>query len=171
MAGNAYAASLTTLHKREQQQRRTIRQDQGTIRFFKNHPRLAKTKTGRKVIRFAKAELAWTKRELGQTHQEKVSKLRQRQAAAWPPHHQLWLCISKGEGGVTSVNHNGHYGMLQMSYNWLGYIRGRASDYSQQVQEWAAERAYRANGYSTAFLYGQWFDYDGRAGACLGYAK
>jgi hypothetical protein len=90
--------------------------------------------------------------------------------AGFPPHHLLWLCISSYEGGVHSVNPNGHYGMLQMTYNWLGYIKGKASDYSQSVQEWAAENAYRDNKYSVSFLMGQWFDYDNAEAECLKYA-
>lgn len=88
----------------------------------------------------------------------------------FPPHHKLWLCISHFEGGVHSVNPNGHYGMLQMSWNWLGYIKGAASDYSQLVQERAAEHAYKDYHYAHSFLYGQWFNYDHAAGTCLPYA-
>lgn len=85
----------------------------------------------------------------------------------FPPHHSLWVCIGSFEGGVTSVNPNGHYGMLQMTYNWMGVIKGRASDYSQAVQEWAAEKAWAANGYSYSFLYQQWFAWD-NADGCYG---
>lgn len=90
----------------------------------------------------------------------------------FPPHHKLWLCISHFEGGVHSVNPNGHYGMLQMSWNWLGYIKGAASNYPQPVQEWAAEHAYKDNRYAHSFLYGQWFNYEPAiaAGKCLRYA-
>jgi hypothetical protein len=59
--------------------------------------------------------------------------------------------------------------MLQMTYNWMGLIKGRASDYPQAVQEWAAERGYKANHYSRAFLYGQWIEWDG-ATECYAYA-
>lgn len=90
-------------------------------------------------------------------------------AASFPPHHRLWDCIGHYEGGPKSVNPNGHYGKLQMSWNWLGQIRGAASDYSEAQQEWAAERAYRASGYSASFLNGQWFNYD-NADGCIVYA-
>jgi hypothetical protein len=59
--------------------------------------------------------------------------------------------------------------MLQMTYNWFGLIKGKASDYSQAVQEWAAEKAYKANHYSESFLDGQWFKWDG-AYYCLKFA-
>lgn len=90
----------------------------------------------------------------------------------FPPHHKLWICISRYEGGVKSVNPNGHYGMLQMSWNWLGYIKGAASNYPQSVQEWAAEHAYRDYRYARSFLYGQWFNYEPAIAAeeCLKYA-
>ena len=92
-----------------------------------------------------------------------------RLVSAYPPHHALWTCIGRYEGGATSVNPNGHYGMLQMTWNWFGYIKGAASNYPQSVQEWAAERAYANNHYSSSFLYGQWFNYDHAAGECLQY--
>lgn len=88
---------------------------------------------------------------------------------SWPPHHALWGCISNSEGGVTSVNPNGHYGMLQMHADWGYGTSHHASDDSQYVQEWAAERAYASSGYSSSFLDGQWFRWDGRYD-CLKYA-
>lgn len=119
------------------------------------------------VVRFARKQLIWTQKEL----KENLAKLRPKYIVlGYPPHHKLWLCISRYEGGVKSVNPNGHYGMLQMSWNWLGYIKGAASNYSQSVQEWAAEKAYRDYHYARSFLYGQWFNYDNAAGECLGYA-
>jgi len=116
------------------------------------------TKHARAVQRWAKISLHIIAKNL-----QKVRLI------VWPPHHLLWLCISHFEGGVHSINPNGHYGMLQMTYSWLGFIRGRASDYSQRIQEWAAEKAYQHNGYSISFLYGQWFNWDGASGACLKY--
>lgn len=76
--------------------------------------------------------------------------------ASFPPHHLLWLCISGGEGGIRSINPNGHYGMLQMHANWGYGTSIYASDDSQLTQEWAAEHAYKASHYSRAWLYGQW---------------
>lgn len=92
----------------------------------------------------------------------RVSEARIKQAlyrlrlAAYPPHHLLWLCISSGEGGIRSINPNGHYGMLQMHAGWGYGTSYYASDDSQMTQEWAAERAYKASHYSRAWLYGQW---------------
>ena len=74
----------------------------------------------------------------------------------WPPHHALWLCISHREGGIRSVNPNGHFGMLQMHAGWGYGTSYHASDDSQLVQEWSAERGYRASGFSLRWLYGQW---------------
>lgn len=97
-----------------------------------------------------------------------LAKQRAAAATAYPPHHALWVCIGGHEGSPTSVNPNGHYGMLQMTYNWFGLINGRASDYPQATQEWAAERAWAANHYSYSFLVGQWFRYDGASGCYHG---
>lgn len=90
-------------------------------------------------------------------------------AASFPPHHALWTCIGRYEGSPTSVNPNGHYGMLQMTYNWFGVISGKASDYSQAVQEWAAEKVYAKQSDKAGFLNGQWFNYDAADG-CIVYA-
>lgn len=54
-----------------------------------------------------------------------------------------------------------------MHADWYGL--GNAGYYSESVQEWTAERAYKANGYSYSFLYGQWFEWD-NADYCNVYA-
>lgn len=116
---------------------------------------------------YAKAA-RWTHKELSETR-KRISERRSSATAGFPPHHALWVCIGGHEGSPTSINPNGHYGMLQMTYDWLGYIRGRASDYPQSVQEWAAEKAWGDNSYSHGFLVGQWLEWDG-AYECLDYA-
>ena len=88
---------------------------------------------------------------------------------SWPPHHALWGCISSSEGSPTSVNPNGHYGMLQMHADWGYGTSHHASDDSQYVQEWAAENAYTSSRDPRAFLIGQWLQWDGRYD-CLKYA-
>lgn len=100
---------------------------------------------------------------------EANARLTKQALGTFPPHHALWVCIGNNEGSPTSVNPNGHYGMLQMTYNWLRLIKGRASDYSQAVQEWAAEKGYQANHYSQSFLIDQWLKWDG-AYYCLKFA-
>jgi len=88
-----------------------------------------------------------------------------RASTPYPPHHRLWLCIARYEsGGNPRSSGHGHYGLLAMSWGWLGYIRGAASDYPQAAQEWAAERAWAAAGYSYSFLYGQWYEWDAADG-------
>lgn len=133
------------------------RHDRDVIRFFHHHPQLAATPAGAKVL----AELL----------PRVVRSLQAAEQPAWPAHHQLWLCINDNESkdNWAGVNPNGHYGGLQMHEYW-GYGTSRyASDDSQLVQEQAAERAYAASGYSSSFLYDQWFDYD-YASYCLKYA-
>lgn len=111
------------------------------------------------------AHMHWTQRELAETRKE-IAKRKAGPAvpAGYPPHHALWVCIGRYEGGVTSVNPNGHYGMLQTTLNWMKQLAGPASNYSQVEQEWAAERAWAANGYSYSFLYQQWFAWDNADG-------
>lgn len=91
-------------------------------------------------------------------------------AASFPPHHRLWDCIGDYEGSPTSVNPNGHYGKLQMTWNWFHQIKGAASNYSEAEQEWAAERAYmqyRTRSARISFLNGQWFNYDDADGCVV----
>lgn len=112
------------------------------------------------MVRWHRAHLRWTRREWRETqHAIRVARGLV-VPSGYPPHHALWVCIAGFEGGVKSVNPNGHYGMLQMTLNWMKKIRGRASDWPQAVQEWAAETAWAENHYSYSFLYGQWFAYD-----------
>lgn len=63
----AFAASASVLHHRESRQVATLHRDRGTLRFFQRHPRLARTPAGRRAVRFARAEIVWTLRELGET--------------------------------------------------------------------------------------------------------
>jgi len=114
--------------------------------------------------------MKWTQRELRESLRQLArSRSSPSASAGFPPHHALWVCIGGHEGSPTSVNPNGHYGMLQMHWNWGYGIVGAASNYSQAAQEWAAERAYEASGRSRSFLIGQWLEWDG-AYECLAYA-
>ena len=71
LAGSAAAATMSTLHRREHRQQRTIHRDRGTLRFFDRHRWLVRAPRTRPIalaaIRFARAELGWTRRELAQT--------------------------------------------------------------------------------------------------------
>lgn len=160
----AYAAKANTASKGS----RITAHDRQVILFFHNHPKLAATPEGRKVL---VKILPHVIRSLQAKMMERIEQARI--AAQWPAHHQLWECIHGHEAG-SWYDHdsggNGHYGGLQMSWNWLGYISGDAGNYSQLDQEKAAERAYAHSGYSTSFLYGQWFDYEYGGSACLQYA-
>lgn len=97
----------------------------------------------------------------------------QKHNTLYPPHHQLWLCIHQHEAGSWHDHDsggNGHYGGLQMSYNWLRIVSGDAGYMSEPQQEWAAETGYRLNGYHSWWLEGQWLRWDG-AYQCLNYAQ
>lgn len=63
----ARPASLARLHARQGRQQATIHRDQGTVRFFRRRPALARTRAGHRALRFARAQLAWTLRELAET--------------------------------------------------------------------------------------------------------
>jgi hypothetical protein len=117
--------------------------------------------------------MKWTQRELRKSLRQLAKQAKARAApAGYPPHHRLWVCIAGFEGSPTSVNPNGHYGMLQMTLNWMNVVPGKASAYSELQQEWFAEQAYSE--YHTlaakiGFLDGQWFNYDAADG-CVAYA-
>lgn len=147
-----------TTHQRIDWLKRQIHKDRSVILFWRNHRYLATVHHD-----FAYENVRWARVSL-QIATKNLAKLVG--SGSWPPHHLLWVCIGRHEGGVHSVNPNGHYGMLQMHANWGYGTSTYASDDSQQVQEWAAERAYRASGYSRSFLFGQWLNYDG-ATECL----
>lgn len=127
------------------------------IRFFLNHPKLAASPAGQRVLWRIVHRLS--------------EQLRALQAAreAWPAHHLLWLCIHGGEAdwGNRDTGRNGHYGGLQMHPGWGYGSSYYASDDSQLVQEQAAERGYRASGYSHGWLQGQWGQ---TIGPCWGFA-
>jgi hypothetical protein len=125
---------------------------QHTIAFFDHHRKAAATLNGQRVLWRAIHLLTAATRTV---QAEDI----------YPPHHALWLCIHGGEtGSWAAVNPNGHYGGLQMTWGWLGYIAGDPAAHSQAEQEWAAERAWAANGYSYGFLYGQWYEWDNADG-------
>jgi Transglycosylase-like domain len=131
------------------------RHDRNVIRFFQHHPRLARTPAGG-------AALA---RVLPHVVEEMRTLQAQPPPSPYPPHHALWVCIHEHEASTwDAVNSNGHYGGLQMTWGWLGYVNGNPADLTEAQQEWAAEKAWAAYGYSLAFLYGQWYDYDGASG-------
>lgn len=85
-----------------------------------------------------------------------------------PPHHLLWGCIHDHEGPWDDKT-GPHAGGLQMTIGWEGLVRN-AGYLPRRRQEWIAEQAFRENDYHTSFLYQQWFNWDGAAGACLKYA-
>lgn len=89
-------------------------------------------------------------------------------------HAALWSCIHGDEGGwhqpSYAVDSNGtplYWGGLQMTSPWGkgAYYVYRADLLSPYEQMRKAELGYRASGYSTTWLMGQWNHPD-----CLGYA-
>lgn len=158
-------AHKMTLRQLEAAQVQIIKHDLHTIHWWNTHRSM--WRHGRVLLGvrmhhsepydlwWHRQQLRWTKRELAETR----AKIRA-QTSIYPPHHKLWLCISRYEGSPTSVNPNGHYGMLQMHADWGYGTSHHASDDPQSVQEWAAEKAWAASNYSYSFLYGQWYEWD-----------
>lgn len=76
--------------------------------------------------------------------------------AGHPPHYDQWMCIHSHEAAWTSHDsgHNGHYGGLQMSFDFMrGYgpelysARGTADHWTPVEQMWVAERAWQTRGF------------------------
>lgn len=144
---------------------RALHRDLGTVRWVKNHPGrvlFAEMPHSPGFYRWrVKVDRDWIR----EAH-------RRLYVSSYPPHHALWMCIYGHEASTApghwqnrDTGHNQHYGGLQMHYNWGYGIVGYAYNYSQLQQEWAAEKGYRAHGYSRTWLLGQWAHYD-----CLVYA-
>lgn len=119
---------------------------QDVLRFFTNHPLLARTPAGKVAIK---------------NHRWLLEEARRRLAPIYPPHHALWVCIASFEGSWSDTS-SPYTGGLQMHLNWYGV--SNAGYLSQAQQEWAAEKAWKANGYSWSFLNDQWFKWDAADG-------
>lgn len=168
MASTALSQSKMTTTERITFFKKKIKHDRDVLRFFKENHRLLSSSDpltrliATRQVKIHKRHLKWMLRDLSR-FQQKIS------VNIYPPHHALWICIGQFEGSPTSVNPNGHYGMLQMHADWGYGTSHHASDDPQYVQEWAAEKAYRASHYARSFLVDQWLAYDG-AWNCLRYA-
>jgi hypothetical protein len=77
--------------------------------------------------------------------------------AGHPPHYDQWMCIHSHEATWTSHDsgHNGHYGGLQMSFEFMrGYgpelftAKGTADHWTPVEQMWVAERAWQVRGFN-----------------------
>lgn len=67
VAPNSLSASMSTLHAREHRQIHALHRYQGTKRFFKNHPKLARTTIGKRETRRANVWIKIIRRELAET--------------------------------------------------------------------------------------------------------
>jgi hypothetical protein len=107
------------LKQREHRQQATLHADRGTVRFFRRHRRLAHTRAGRRALRFARAELRWTRRELAETR------------AALRPRYRVpgWFvgaatCLHSHEGAWDSNTGNGYFGGLQFLLSTWASVGG-----------------------------------------------
>lgn len=139
--------------------RQQIRQANHVFRFFEKHSRLladAQTKTR-----------AWHEikkwRHIKREHMAQMKFAKTRfallTALVWPPHHNLWLCVHRGEGRWDDPNSggNGHWGGLQMTPGWGGLPTGAtANNLSQFEQEWLAEHEGAKYSFAHWWLMQQW---------------
>jgi hypothetical protein len=142
---------------------RTVKHARDVLGFLKQNPMCGTPRSRMRVQR----DHRWLLR-FGLAEQERA------RARMVPAHHALWECIHEGEAGWHQPSHavDAHgvplyWGGMQMHAGWGYGTSYHASDDSELVQEQSAESAYRASGWSTAWLWGQWAaDY----GRCSGYA-
>ena len=155
----AHTSRTDSLKKREQRQLRTLVSSHSTLRFFERHARilyggpLARRRAAWRVVRFHRARIGWTIRELGETRASLRVLLRPA-----IPHRAQWLCIFSHENGGygwTAQTGNGYYGGLQMDLSFQRahgseFLRhyGTADRWPPETQMLVAERAYRTRGFS-----------------------
>lgn len=130
LAGTVKAASLSTLHRRENHQRQTLHRDHGTQRFFARHWwllfRPSTAPMAWRAFTFARAEIRWTLRELAETR------------AQLRPVSPSWLvqafeCIHSHEGAWTDDTGNGYEGGLQFGPSEWQRYGGRFAQHAYEA--------------------------------------
>lgn len=131
------------LEKRAHHQRATLHADRGSLRFCRRHPQAVVFCTPRR-LRFVRARIGWTTRELAET----LAALRPR-----IPHLNEWLCIHSYEGSWTDPGAP-FYGGLQMDIDFqqtwgsdLLRSKGTADHWTPAEQMMVAERAWKHRGF------------------------
>lgn len=85
-------------------------------------------------------------------------------AASKPPHYSLWMCVHRQEHSAWTDDDSPYWGGLQMG-QWfidtyaparLLKTKGYPHRWTPLEQMWVAENAYKREGYSRSWLYGQW---------------
>lgn len=176
-AHGAIASSerVALLVAREHRQLRTIRSSTSTLRFFERHADLLysqrgvrRDRVGRhawREVRFHRARIGWTRRELGETRAA-LAALRRPTI----PHRAEWLCIRSHETpppfpSWKTNSGNGYFGGIQMDREFMAtygpeFVRkyggsiidgravgGEAHLWTPEEQMVAAERAYKTRGF------------------------
>ena len=143
----AKGATVTTLHRREHRQARLLHRYEGTLRFFHNHHRLARTVIGRREVHRARI---WVRVLLVQLRRTRVA-LRPRPVVVQDWLYQDFLCIHHYEGAWNDNTGNGYYGGLQMDFPFMAHYGaeylaryGPANNWPPVIQILVAERAYRS---------------------------
>jgi hypothetical protein len=145
---------MTTLRLREHRQVRSLHRRLGTLRFFANHRRLARTVVGRREVRRARVWVAVIRRELGET------RVQMRPRVRWPA---WWLpqamCIHRYE-----------------AVDW--HEKSNSEDRGGMQFSWATWRAFGGTGdpadaSPTEQLYRAWllFNHLGRWGTTAGWPQ
>lgn len=132
------SATVPVLRKREHRQTLTIARDHGTLLFFRRHPALARTRAGRKALRFARAELQWVTRELAET------RAALRPAAYGVPASWLAgaLCVHRGESTDWHISNPPYANGMQFTLStWLS-VGGAASSWASASPREQLYRAY-----------------------------
>jgi hypothetical protein len=133
-----------------------LKHAQQVILFFERHPKIVNArKTRRKAWRIVHHH-----QRIKRQATARLSVVRTR--LSLPPNYSFWMCVHRQEGSWTDPNAP-YYGGLQMghwfmrTYGWnLLQRKGTADNWTKMEQIWVAERAWQREGYSRAWLFGQW---------------
>lgn len=151
-AGVATASTTSQLHRRARTQRQIISHDHGALRFCKAHHPARKFCTMRHK-KFWRAQIRWTRRELGETLL--ILRVRSRPkpvpvsygAPSW--FVQQALCVHSHEGSWTDTGDPFWGGMQFMLGTWeRAGGSGYPSDASPEEQIYRAYVIYRSDGNS-----------------------
>jgi hypothetical protein len=128
---NARSASRPQLQRREHRQVVSLHRYAGTLRFFRHHPALARTRVGRREVRRARVWVTVIRRELAETRAQLVP--------AW--FVQPILCVHSGESRDWHISNPPYANGLQFTLQSWEAVGGTAASW-----RWAspAEQMYRA---------------------------
>jgi len=157
VATKASASTKAQLKHREHRQLHTLHADRGTLRFCRNHPRARVFCTAHR-LRFTRARIGWTTRELAETR----ALLNPFRVPAW------WLpgalCVHRGESTDWHILNPPYAGGMQFTLGTFNEAGGHAASLYEVSRRSPAEQLYRA--YVIVRKRGHWGDWPNTSRVC-----